>query len=79
MVPVASGTPCGMKMHGTIVLLVCTMGNSRVLNMLVPSKMGRNDVFIALFAKEGSPVECTIAYLPNKEIVVRKCYYHFKF
>ena len=54
VISAASGAPFAMKTHGTIVLLVCTMGNSRALNTMVPSKIGRNDVFIALIAKEGS-------------------------
>ena len=54
VIAAASDGPRSMEMHGIIVLLVGTMGNSRALNTMVPSKIGRNDVFIALIAKEGS-------------------------
>ena len=44
------------------------MGNSRVLNTLVPSKTCRNDVYMVILVVEEIRVEYAIAYLRNKEI-----------
>ena len=64
----ASGAPCTAKKHGTIVLRICTMGNSRVLNTMVPSNTCRNDVYMVILVLEEIRVEYAIAYLRNKEI-----------
>ena len=44
------------------------MGNSRVLNTLVPSKTCRNDVYMVILVVEEIRVEYAIAYLRKKEI-----------
>ena len=45
------------------------MGNSRVLNTMVPSNTCRNDVYMVILVPEEIRVEYAIAYLRNKEIL----------
>ena len=46
------------------------MGNSRVLNTMVPSETCRNDVYMVILVPEEIRVEYAIAYLRNKEILI---------